>query len=297
MIHPSLRSALLAASLLIAGAQMASAQAVFPTPDAAANAFVNALATNDNAAMQRVLGNDYSRFIPAHDVDEDDVYQFLGAWSQGHEVLLSPSSDGHRQVAHLVVGQSGWTLPIPIVETSHGWRFDPIAGRDELLTRRIGRNERAAMQISLAYLDAQNDYRGLTNHYAQRLVSTDGQHDGLYWPVAKDGAQSPLGPLAVAMQQGNSLTAGGYHGYYYRILTAQGAHAKGGRENYERNGVLDKGCALVAWPVTYGKTGVMTFLVNQDGQIYQKDLGPQTAHIASRLESFDPDSSWSPVKP
>ncbi|GJH06106.1 DUF2950 domain-containing protein [Paraburkholderia terrae] len=297
MIHPSVRSALIAASLLVAGAQLARAQALFPTPEAGAAAFVDALASNDDAAMRRVLGNDFRRFIPAHEIGEDDVYRFLGAWSQGHEVVATPSSGTNRQVAHLVVGPNGWTLPIPLLKTSHGWRFDPVAGRDELLTRRIGRNERAAMRTSLAYLDAQNDYRALTNHYAQRFVSTPGQRDGLYWPVAKDEVQSPLGPLAVAMQHGHGLSAGGYHGYYYRILTAQGAHAKGGRQNYQRNGVLDSGCALVAWPVTYGMTGVMTFLVNQDGKLYEKNLGPQTTRIASRLESFDPDSSWSPVKP
>lgn len=297
MTRSFLTCTLFSAWLLVAGVPGARAQAVFPTPEAGASAFVDALATNDDAAMQRVLGSDFRRFIPAHDVSQDDVYRFLGAWSQSHEIVTEPSSGQNPAVAHVAVGTNGWTLPIPLVKTQRGWRFDPGAGRDELLTRRIGRNERAAMQTSLAYLDAQHDYRALTHHYAQRLVSRPGQRDGLYWPATQGETPSPLGPLAIAMQQGNGAPAGGYHGYRYRILTSQGVHANGGRKSYERDGVLVDGCSLVAWPVSYGATGVMTFLVNDEGQLYQKNLGPQTARIASRLGSFDPDGSWSPVKP
>ncbi|SOE82537.1 Protein of unknown function [Caballeronia arationis] len=288
---------LVAAWLLIESAQGVRAQAVFPTPEAGASAFFDALANNDDAAMQRVLGSDFRRFIPTQDVDQDDVYRFLGAWSQSHEILIDQSSGQKPEVAHVAVGTNGWTLPIPLVKTQRGWRFDPVAGRDELLTRRIGRNERAAIRTSLAYLDAQHDYRALTHHYAQRLVSQPGQRDGLYWPAGQGEAPSPLGPLAITMQQGTGIPAGGYHGYHYRILTAQGAHANGGRKSYERDGVLLDGCALVAWPVTYGATGVMTFLVNDEGKLYQKNFGPETARIVGRLKSFDPDASWSLVKP
>jgi hypothetical protein len=288
---------LVAAWLLIESAQGVRAQAVFPTPEAGASAFFDALANNDDAAMQRVLGSDFRRFIPAQDVDQDDVYRFLGAWSQSHEIVIDPSSGQKPEVAHVAVGTNGWTLPIPLVKTQRGWRFDPVAGRDELLTRRIGRNERAAIRTSLAYLDAQHDYRALTHHYAQRLVSQPGQRDGLYWPAGQGEAPSPLGPLAITKQQGTGIPAGGYHGYHYRILTAQGAHANGGRKSYERDGVLLDGCALVAWPVTYGATGVMTFLVNDEGKLYQKNFGPETARIVGRLKSFDPDASWSLVKP
>jgi hypothetical protein len=230
---------LVAAWLLIESAQGVRAQAVFPTPEAGASAFFDALANNDDAAMQRVLGSDFRRFIPTQDVDQDDVYRFLGAWSQSHEILIDQSSGQKPEVAHVAVGTNGWTLPIPLVKTQRGWRFDPVAGRDELLTRRIGRNERAAIRTSLAYLDAQHDYRALTHHYAQRLVSQPGQRDGLYWPAGQGEAPSPLGPLAITMQQGTGIPAGGYHGYHYRILTAQGAHANGGRKSYERDGCDD----------------------------------------------------------
>jgi hypothetical protein len=282
---------------LLTGAPGAHAQALYPTPDAAANALANALATGDQDATMHVLGRDYRRLIPAQDIGEDDIYDFLGAWAQGHEILTEAGRGKGRQTARLAVGTSGWTLPIPLVQTSHGWHFDTAAGRDELLTRRIGRDERAAMMTSLAYLDAQNDYRNLTGHYAQRLISTQGQHDGLYWPVAPGEADSPLGPLAAAMPPGATVSRDGYRGYHYRILTTQGEHAKGGPQDYVQDGVMTKGYALVAWPAQYGTTGVMSFVVNQDGQLYQKNLGPQSARIASALRSFDPGPSWSPVQP
>ncbi|MGF6753828.1 DUF2950 domain-containing protein [Paraburkholderia sp. GAS42] len=288
---------LLAVPVLLLGTTAAHAQAVYPTPDAAANAFADALSRNDHDAMKRVLGNDFTRFIPTKDIGEDDIYAFLGEWSQGHQIVNDPAPlDGHPS-AHLGVGTSGWTLPIPLVQTSHGWRFDPVAAGDEILTRRIGRNERAAMMTSLAYLDAQNDYNKLTQHYAQHIVSTPGQRDGLYWPTAPGEAESPLGPLAAAMPHGATVTKDGYHGYHYRILTAQGAHAKGGAQNYVQGGTLTKGFGLVAWPVEYGRTGVMSFIVNQDGQLYQKNLGPQTTRAAASVKSFDPDPSWQAVQP
>lgn len=287
----------LALATLLLGASAAHAQAVYRTPDAAADAFVDALARNDHAAMQHVLGKDFGRFIPTKDVGEQDVYDFLGAWSAGHQIVDDPAPADAHVSKHLQVGTSGWSLPIPLVQTSKGWRFDPVAGRDEIATRRIGRNERAAMQTSLAYLDAQRDYQGLTRHYAQRILSTPGQHDGLYWPSAPGEAESPLGPLAAAMPHTESVSKEGYHGYHFRILTAQGPHAQGGRQNYVENGTLTKGYGLVAWPAAYGKTGVMSFIVNQDGQIYQKDLGPQSARAAAALKSFDPDSSWEAVQP
>jgi hypothetical protein len=275
----------------------ANAQAIYPTPDVAANAFVNALAASDENSLKHVLGPNYRRLIPAHDVGEDDIYDFLAAWAQGHKIVMEEGLGKGRQTARLTVGNSDWTLPIPLVRTSRGWQFDTAAGRDELLTRRIGRNERDAMMSSLAYLDAQNDYRTLTGHYARRLVSMPGQHDGLYWPVRPGEPESPLGPLAAAMPQSATFSRDGYRGYHYRILTAQGTHATGGPKNYVMDGEMTKGCALVAWPARYGTTGVMSFIVNQDGQLYQRNLGPQTAHIAATLQSFDPAPSWAPVKP
>ncbi|MFL9883006.1 DUF2950 domain-containing protein [Paraburkholderia agricolaris] len=287
---------LLAAPVLLLGTTAAHAQAVYPTADAAASAFVDALARNDEDALKHVLGNDFHRFIPAEGIGADDIYQFLGAWSKGHQIVEDTVKNKGRATAHLAVGDSGWTLPIPLVQAAHGWRFDPPAAQDEMLTRRIGRNERAAILTSLAYLDAQYDYHNLTQHYAQRFVSTQGQHDGLYWVTAPGETESPLGPLAATMPNG-TLPTEAYHGYHYRILTAQGPHAKGGAQNYVENGVLSKGFGLIASPAEYGKTGVMSFIVNQEGQVYQKNLGPQTARAAAAVKSFDPDDSWQAVQP
>ncbi|WP_027801718.1 DUF2950 domain-containing protein [Paraburkholderia dilworthii] len=276
---------------------LAHAQAVYPTPEAAADALVDAIASNDHAAMQHVLGKDYGRFIPSKDIGEEDIYEFLGAWAAGHRIVDDAAPLRGRPSKHLSVGTSGWTLPIPLVQAANGWRFDPPAGSDEILTRRIGRNEGAAIMTSLAYLDAQRDYRASTGHYAQRLISTPGQHDGLYWPAAAGEAESPLGPLAAAMTKTGSVSKEGYHGYRFRILNAQGPHAKSGALDYAENGTMTKGYGLVAWPAEYGKTGVMSFVVNQDGQVYQKNLGPGSARKAAALKSFDPDPSWEPVQP
>jgi hypothetical protein len=288
--------ALLPAQWHVAGA--AYAQAVYATPDAAANAFTDALATNDHDAMKHVLGSDFQQFIPTQNIGREDIDDFLGAWAKGHRVVPDATPVAGKSSAHVEVGDSGWTLPIPIVQSGKGWHFDPREGSSEILTRRLGRNERAAMLTSLAYVDAQNDYRTLTQHYAQRLVSTPGTHDGLYWPVAEGETQSPLGPLAEAMPHNAKITPkDGYHGYHFRILTAQGPHASGGARNYLEKGELSGGFALVAWPAQYGKTGVMSFIVNQDGKVYQKNLGPGGAQTASALKSFDPDASWQVVTP
>ena len=288
--------ALLAAPLLLAVSAIVHAQAVYPSAEAAANAFVDALASNDGPALKHVLGNDFNRFIPTEDIGQSDIDQFLGAWAKAHQVVDDPASGNARASAHLAVGDSGWTLPIPIVQVAHGWRFDPPAARGEMLTRRIGRNERAAIQTSLAYVDAQNDYRNLTQHYALRLVSTPGTHDGLYWQTSPGEAESPLGPLAAAMPPKTPIQEG-YYGYHYRILTGQGSHAQGGAKNYLDAGVLSGGFALIASPADYGKTGVMSFIVNQDGQVYEKNLGPQSASAAAAIRSFDPDGSWRPAQP
>jgi hypothetical protein len=292
----ALASALVAVPLWLFDPSPAHAQAAYRTPDDAAAALANALAINDQNALKHVLGNNYEQFIPSSTVSENDVYDFLGAWSKGHEIVNDPEPLHGHPSAHLAVGQDGWTLPIPLVKTSAGWRFDPASGRDEILTRRIGRNERAAMMTSLAYIDAQNDYHKMMQHYAERIISKPGTHDGLYWDAGTDEPASPLGPLAEAM--GGTLVPGeGYHGYHFRILTAQGSHASGGARNYVEDGKFDGGFGLVAWPVDYGKTGVMSFIVNQDGQLYQKNLGPQTSRAAAAIRSFDPDASWQATQP
>ena len=207
---------LIAALVALLVIPRADAQAVFATPDAAVTALVDALSRNDQGALKHVLGNDFEHFIPAQDIGHDDIYDFLGAWSQAHEIVMDPST-GSRHTAHLRVGTSGWTLPVPMVESAHGWRFDPGAAKNEMLTLKIGRNERAAMLTTLAYLDAQNDYRSLTGHYAQRLVSTPGHHDGLYWPPAPvkrkarwDRLRLSCGKIPLFRPMDTTVTASGF---------------------------------------------------------------------------------------
>ncbi|MFM0238141.1 DUF2950 domain-containing protein [Paraburkholderia phytofirmans] len=293
---PVTTGTLVLAPILLISAIPAHAQALYPSADDAANAFVEALARNDEDALKRVLGGDFHRFIPTDGIGQDDIYQFLGEWSKNHQIVKDPVNDEGRATAHLTVGDSGWTLPIPLVQSGKGWRFDPPAGHDEMLTRRIGRNEHGAILASLVYLDAQYDYRNLTRHYAQRLISTPGQHDGLYWTTAPGEAESPLGPISATRPDGTRPEEA-YHGYRFRILTAQGAHAKGGAGSYVENGVLSKGFGLIASPAEYGRTGVMSFIVNQDGQVYEKNLGPRTTRAAAAIAAFDPGSGWQAVEP
>lgn len=269
----------------------ASAQQTFSSADAAAEAFVDAIKRTDDEALRKVLGADWKRFIPTSDIDRRDIDAFLAAWEKSHRTVAA-SADR----ATLVVGEPGWTLPIPMVKTAAGWRFDPRAGADEIRTRRIGRNELSAMQAALAYFDAQKEYAQKDRNgngvleYAQRFVSTSGRRDGLYWSAKAGDDESPLGPLYAGAKPGD-----GYHGYHFRILTGQGKSAPGGAYDYHIKGRMVSGFALIAWPVRYGDTGVMSFLVSHDGQLYEKDLGPGTDGAARAMTRFDPDSSWKKV--
>jgi hypothetical protein len=187
-------------------------------------------------------------------------------------------------------------LPIPLVKSAAGWRFDIKATPAELQTRRIGRNELAAIQTVLAITDAQEEFfaanpDGLpVKHFAQRAVSTPGKRDGLYWPTAPNAPESPLGPAFADARPGQA-----YHGYRYRLLTEQGKDAPGGARSYVRNGLMTEGYALIAWPERYGDTGVMTFIVSRDGVVYQKNLGRGTEAAARRIKSYNPDASWEKV--
>ncbi len=266
------------AAMLSGSPALVRAQQTFPSPEAAAKALVDAVATSDAQALQRVLGADWQRYIPTAGVDRDDVYDFLGAWAKSNRVVR----DGSEK-AHLAVGPDDWTLPIPIVEGKGSWRFDARAGADEIRTRRIGRNELTAMQASLAYYDAQKEYATADRHgdgvlqYAQRIVSTPGMKDGLYWAELPGEDESPLGPVFGDAKPGDS-----YHGYLFRVLKAQGPNAPGGAYDYRIKGRMTTGFALVAWPLRYGDTGVMTFMVSHDGRLYQR---------------FDPDGTWKEVNP
>ncbi len=266
-------------------------EANYPNADAAVNAFVGALRSNDKVALAKVLGANWRDYIPTEGIDRSDVDTFLARYDEGHRI------DGDDKSGHLAVGKDNWTLPIPLVQGPSGWHFDVKTAQGEIRTRHIGSNELATEKAMLAYYDAQRDYASQDRdadgvlQYAQKFMSTPGKHDGLYWPVSGDEPESPLGPLFAEVTPGQ-----GYHGYHYRILTAQGPSAPGGAYNYVVGGRMRNGFALVAWPAKYGETGVMTFMVSHDGEIFEKDLGKDSAKLVQSIKVFDPDSSWQEVK-
>ncbi len=283
----------LLAALLAAGALCAPAwaQRIYPSAEAASQALHDALARDDRAALQTVLGADWKRFVPTTDIGRADVDTFLAAWDKSHKIV--PEGDSQAQLA---VGDSSWTLPIPIAKRGNGWAFDPRAGADAMRTRRIGRNELATMQAVLAYFDAQKEYAqrdrdgdGVLN-YARQIASTPGRHDGLYWDDSAGQSPSPLGPLYGGVKPGE-----GYHGYHYKILSVQGKDAPGGAYDYVIGKRMRAGFALVAWPIQYGETGVTSFMISHDGVLYQKDLGPKSDAIARGMKAFNPDATWSKV--
>jgi len=284
---------IIAVTAALALAPSAYAQKSFPTPEAAADALVDGIARHDGDAIRVVVGPDYNKYIPASHTDPDDVTNFLAAWSRAHKIV--PAGDDK---AFLGAGTNGWTLPIPIVKTAAGWHFDTKGSPEEMRVRRIGRNELAAIQVALAYTDAQEEYRRNdwngdgVKEYATRGLSSPGKRDGLYWASLPGEPESPLGPDFADAKVGQP-----YHGYLYRILTAQGKNAPGGARNYIKGGHMTEGYALVAWPAKYEDTGVMTFIVNQDGVVYQKNLGPKTDAEARAIKAFDPDSTWQKVPP
>jgi hypothetical protein len=293
-----MRFAVVAAlALAIAGMPVAAAQQqTFASPIAAMNAFGDAVATSDEDALRAVLGADFRTFIPP--VGAEVRYRFLAAWAKSH--AIQPDGDAKARIA---VGGDGWTLPIPIVKTAQGWRFDTRAGADEMRLRRIGRNELAVMQVMLAIYDAEKEYARLDRNrdgvlqYASKLASSPGKQDGLYWPTKAGEPQSPLGPAVAAARAAGGSSEAGYYGYRYKLLTGQGRNAPGGAYDYVARGRMIGGFAAVAWPVRYGDTGIMTFMVSHDGVVYEKDLGPNTAAIAAAMTRFDPDSTWQKAEP
>jgi Protein of unknown function (DUF2950) len=269
-------------------------QSKFPSAEAAAEAFVDAIARSDDDAMRAILGADYRKVLPLDEVSQDDKLDFLSAWAQGHRVVAQAENK-----AVLEVGKTHWSLPIPMVKGSGGWVFDTRAGADEMFTRRIGRNELSAMEAVLAYFDAQKEYArkerqpGMGLVYAQKFFSTPGKKDGLYWATAAGEEPSPLGPAHSAA----TSPEGAYHGYYFRILTGQGKNANGGAYDYRVKGRMSGGFALIAWPAQYGKSGIMSFMVNHDGVVFQKNLGPGGNAVARAMQRFDHDASWQAVVP
>ncbi|MFT4101482.1 MAG: DUF2950 domain-containing protein [Burkholderiaceae bacterium] len=286
-------------------APVVRAQAGYPSPEAAAQALVDAIATSDEPAVRKVLGPDAKRLVPIGVDDASlraDTLRFLSAWSEAHRIV--ESGDGW---AHLDVGRDHWRFPVPLARRAGAaadaaWAFDTKAGENVLRLRRIGRNELATMHNLLDYVDAQQYYRevrvkaGQTPEYAGKLYSTPGQRDGLYWDKRPGWPDSPLGPLTASM--GEKVAEGeAFFGYRYKPLEAQGPHAKDGPKGYRVKGRLTEGFAMIAWPARYGETGVMTFIVNQDGRIYQRNLGPRTAAIAAAIRTFNPEGGWEPTRP
>jgi hypothetical protein len=260
---------------------------------------VAAVRNADVRRIAHVLGPGSSRLVRSGDpvADREARERFVAAVDQRSKIEHEGDSK-----ATLLIGENDWPFPFPIMRHADGWRFDVKSGAEEVLNRRIGRNELAAIQVCLAYVDAQREYamqsgdgHGL-HPYATKLVSTPGKKDGLYWRTAEGEPPSPLGPLA-AKAKAEGYTEQPYHGYYYRVLASQGASATGGAYDYVVHGKMIGGFALVAYPARWGASGVMTLIVNHDGFVYQKNLGPRSAAIAASMTRFDPDSSWSKVQP
>lgn len=277
------------------GATAQRLQEVFPSPQAAMEQFGAAVRNNDQDALRQMLGADYESIIPP--VTQADYKQFLSAWDKTHHIVMNDSTQ-----AHIGVGDKGWTLPIPIIKQRNGWMFDMTGAADEIQMRTIGANELAVIQVMLAYHDAQSEYAETDRNgdgileYAQKIQSSPGSKDGLFWPTTTPETPSPLGELFADATAKGVLEGKGYFGYDYRVLKAQGKDATGGAMSYLAKGRMIGGFALIAWPVKYGETGVMSFIINQAGQVYQKDLGPNTTIVAKQIQTFNPDSTWSKVE-
>ena len=277
-------------------------QQSYATADEAAAALATAARTHDVAALAAVLGPDSTKLLSSGDryADKERESRFAAAYDEKHALVQQAA--GRMQ---LDVGNDGWPLPIPIVQKDGRWLFDTKAGAQEIIDRRIGRDELSAIRVTLAYVDAQKDYFGRmkqetgTGFYAQRLISTPGHKDGLYWPAA-GAVESPFqSVVSEAEDDGYAGAFTGtpipYQGYYFRVLRAQGPDAPGGAKDYVHSGRMSDGFALIASPAQYGSSGVMTFQVGQDGVVFQKDLGPNTAREAAATTRFDPDLSWARV--
>jgi len=281
----------------------APAQKAFATPDEAFQALADAAKANDSKTLAALLGPAGSSLIHSGDAVQDkrSAAQFAADYAEKHSI--EKQSDAK---AMLVVGKDDWPLPIPAVKGAKGWTLDTGAGARELLARRIGQNELDAIQIMRAIVDAELDYAGEDRNgdglldYAGKFISTKGKKDGLYWPTKEGEPQSPLGPLvgeaAAEGYQGKGAKGAPYHGYHFRLLTAQGKGAPGGARSYVVRGRLLGGFAVVAYPAIYGNSGIMTFIVNQDGTVYEKDLGEKTTAMAKAMRAYNPDQSWAIVK-
>lgn len=276
-------------------------QKTFPSAHQAAAALVAANRDNDVGALEQILGTQAASLISSGDETQDksDRAHFVSLYEAHHRFVAT--APGRLT---LVVGKDEWPLPIPLIKSDGAWRFDSAAGAKQLLYQRIGANELAAIKVCHAIHQAQLDYAASGHDgnppgaYAQRFRSQPGTQNGLYWPVAEGEATSPAGPLLADAEVGGYERGKGqpFHGYYFRILKAQGSHAHGGAEDYVIDGRMTGGFAVLAYPVEYGGSGVMSFLVSRHGKVFERDLGSSTAEAAEAIKAFDPDPAWKQLK-
>lgn len=290
-------------ALLAATTQMVLAgpvgQESYASPEAAISGLVDAVKSGNKAKLGAILGSHGSKLISSGDAvaDEHGREAFIKAYNESSKLVAEGDAE-----AVLVIGKDDWPFPIPLAKSDNAWKFDTKRGEQEILNRRIGRNELAAIQVCLAIVDAEREYaashldsEGLPQ-YASSIVSAPDKHDGLYWPANPGEPQSPLGPLmAAAASEGYKPALAPYHGYYYRILAAQGKDAPGGEYEYFIKGRMIGGFAVVAYPARYRASGIKTFIVNHDGVVFEKNLGRDTVTIASKMAAYNPDSSWQRV--
>jgi hypothetical protein len=295
-------------TLVVVAASMAWAatpevrQQRFPSPDGALEALVAADRAHSQPQLLAVLGAQGAPLIRSGDpiADRSGEDRFVAAYDDAHRIDL----EGQNK-AVVIVGKEEWPLPIPLIRETGGWRFDTDAGKEEILNRRIGHNELKVIEVCREYVQAQREYAAMKTggegEYARQFKSTPGRHDGLYWSVKPGDPESPFGPLVAEARaigymphsdSASRTTSHPFHGYYFRILTAQGAHAAGGASSYLVDGHMKRGFALIAYPASYGDSGIMTFVVNQTGIVFEKNFGPQTSTIARQITDYDPDSSW-----
>ena len=309
MKTPSMLLSLAALGAALAAAGCASSQTRFDSPEAAATGAADAVRTDSVERLHEIFGPEASDLLSSGDevADRNQREQFLAAYDERHAIERDAAGS-----ATLVVGPNDWPFPVPLVRGDDGrWVFDTEAGLDEVVNRRVGRNELTTIETCRAIVDAQRDYAALSfdgkpeGEYARRFVSgaardPHGPRDGLYWPTAEGEPLSPLGEsVAAAHSEGYRLPAAGsdpqpYHGYVYRMLEAQGPYAPGGRADYVVDGRMTRGFAVIAWPVDYGNSGIMTFLVGANGIVYETDLGEGTALTAADMTEYDPDPRWTP---
>ena len=274
-------------------------QKTFSSPDEASRALIRAVQAGNEKDLLEIFGPDGKEIISSGDKVEDQKSRDAFAEKYQRMNRLVDEPDG---TVRLYVGAENWPMPIPLVNRKNAWYFDTSAGKEEILFRRIGRNEIATIGVLRELVAAQKEYYSKTQddsvkQYAQKFISDQGKHNGLYWNASNRETESPIGPLlAYASSEGYakklSSLPSPFQGYYFRVLMGQGKHASGGAKNYIVNGKMTRGFAFLAYPAQYANSGMMSFIINQDGILYQKDLGPKTADLANALDEYDPDKTW-----